>query len=78
MRRVDHAPHGYGEAEDRGREGHLQLILDHGCEARELLFLVMAVDGGFGDHRVKLCLIRPCHAGQRTKREDRTETKSRN
>jgi hypothetical protein len=60
-------------------ERHLRaVILDHGCESGELLFLAMAVDGGFRDHRVKLRLTRPCHAGQRKKREDRTETKSRN
>ena len=46
----------YRDAQDRGLEGHLQVVLDHHGEAAELLFLVVRIDCGLFDQRVQFFL----------------------
>jgi len=46
----------YHDAQDRGLEGHLQVVLDHHGEAAELLFVVVRIDYGLFDQRVQFSL----------------------
>jgi len=44
------------DAQDRGLDGHLQVVLDHHGEAAELLFVVVRIDYGLFDQRVQFFL----------------------
>jgi hypothetical protein len=49
------------DAQDRGLEGHLQVVLDHHGEAAELLFVVVSIDCGLFGQRVQLFLAQFRH-----------------
>jgi hypothetical protein len=50
------APDRHQDAQDRGLEGHLQVVLDHHGEAAELLFVVVRIDCGLFGQRVQFFL----------------------
>src|SRR5690348_5921960 len=50
--------------ENLGVEGQRQIVFDLGVEAADLLGLIVAVDYGVRDERVKLRLAQAAHAGR--------------
>jgi hypothetical protein len=54
----------YRDAQDRGLEGHLQLVLDHYGEAAQLLIVAVSVDRGLFEQGVQFFLAQLLHAPQ--------------